>query len=134
MPNKQSAKEWLTIAKHDLKAAELLFNNLHYTDTIGYMLQQSLEKMLKSIAAFNNERIKKTHDLVEVFDTTRDVISLEEGEIENLEIATAYYVESRYPNAYFTPPKKEEIKKILDFANKLFKIICDALQIEKEKI
>ena len=63
MPNRQNAGEWLTIAKHDLTAAGVLFENDHFTDTIGYMLQQALEKMLKSVAAYHNQRIKKTQTL-----------------------------------------------------------------------
>ena len=130
MPNKQSAGEWLIIAKHDLTAAGVLFENDHYTDTIGYMLQQSLEKMLKSVAAYHNHRIKRTHDLVELYDIARGSISLEETEIEYLESATSYYVENRYPNAYFTLPTKEEIRQTLDFTTELFERICNVLQLE----
>lgn len=67
MPNKQSAGEWLTIAKHDLTA-------------------------------------------------------------------TAYYVENRYPNAFFTLPTKQEIRQTLDFTNELFERICNVLEIEQTKL
>ena len=130
MPNSQSAGEWLTIAKHDLTAAGVLFENDHFTDTIGYMLQQALEKMLKSVAAYHNQRIKRTHDLVELYDIARGSISLEEAEIEYLESATSYYVENRYPNVYFTLPTKEEIRQTLDFTTELFERICNVLQLE----
>jgi len=43
MPNKLSSKEWLKKAFHDLNGAIILFEAQHYTDTIGYILQQSLE-------------------------------------------------------------------------------------------
>jgi HEPN domain-containing protein len=90
--------------------------------------------MLKSIIGYQNQRIKRTHDLVELYDNVRDSISLEETEIEYLESATSYYVENRYPNAYFTLPNKDEIKEILDFANEFFKKICDMLEIEQSKL
>jgi len=35
MPNKTSALEWLIIAYHDLKSAQLLYKVEHYTDSIG---------------------------------------------------------------------------------------------------
>ena len=54
MSNKQSAKEWLEKSYHDLNGAIILFEAKHYTDTIGYVLQQSLEKLLKSILAYDN--------------------------------------------------------------------------------
>jgi HEPN domain-containing protein len=134
MPNRQSAREWLSVAKHDLLAAELLYENNHYTDTIGYMLQQALEKMLKSIPAYNNERIKKSHDLVEIYDIVRGIISLEEEEISYLESATAYYVENRYPNSYFSSPTEEEIKNTLDFGFELLSKICNTLEIEQDTL
>ena len=45
MPNKSLAKEWLVKAYHDLSAAEVLFNAEHFTDSIGFDLQQSIEKV-----------------------------------------------------------------------------------------
>ncbi len=42
MPNKTSAKEWLNIAYHNLKSAQILFENNHYTDSIGNDLQQAI--------------------------------------------------------------------------------------------
>jgi HEPN domain-containing protein len=134
MPNKQSAREWLEIAQHDLKAAGVLFENDHYTDTIGYLLQQSLEKMLKAVSAYHNYRIKKTHDLVEIYDLARTSLSLEEQEVDYLESATIYYVENRYPNAFIALPTKEEIKQILNFARELFTRICTIIGIEQSKL
>ncbi len=42
--NKQAAIEWLRIAYHDLKSAQILFDADHYTDSIGCDLQQAIEK------------------------------------------------------------------------------------------
>jgi len=44
MANKESAVQWLTKAYHDLSSAQVLYDANHYTDTIGYDLQQALEK------------------------------------------------------------------------------------------
>lgn len=46
--NKTSATEWLIIAYHDLKSAQILFAANHYTDSIGNDLQQSIEKIPKT--------------------------------------------------------------------------------------
>ena len=127
MPNRQSAQEWLEIARHDLAAASLLYKNDHYTDTIGFLLQQSIEKMLKAILAFHDKRIRKSHDLVEIYSLVKDYLVIDNFELEYLEAATTYYVENRYPNAYQTLPSREEIKEILDFSYLLIKKINNLL-------
>ncbi|MEA3352217.1 MAG: hypothetical protein U9Q33_00170 [Campylobacterota bacterium] len=42
--NKTSAKEWLKHAHHDLDGPTLLYKEDHFTDTISYVVHQSLEK------------------------------------------------------------------------------------------
>ncbi len=59
MANKPYAIEWLAKSYHDLEGAKLLLNADHYTDTISYVLHQSLEKTLKSILAYENKSIVK---------------------------------------------------------------------------
>ncbi len=78
--NKTAALEWLKISYHDLKSAQILFAANHYTDSIGNDLQQSLEKMLKSIIASKNGKIPKTHDLYELYVLVEEV-NLEEYQI-----------------------------------------------------
>ncbi len=51
MPNKVFAQEWMELAAHNLKGAEILFAADHFTDVIGCELQQALEKALKSLLA-----------------------------------------------------------------------------------
>ena len=59
MANKQAAIEWLTLSYYDLHGAMLMFEAGHYTDTISYVIHQSIEKSLKSVSAFHNNSIKK---------------------------------------------------------------------------
>jgi hypothetical protein len=58
MPNKSSALEWLRIAYHDFLSATILYHAEHFTDSIGNDLQQSIEKILKSISAYGSAPIK----------------------------------------------------------------------------
>ena len=134
MSNKTSAKEWLTIAYHDLKSAKILYEANHFTDSIGNDLQQSLEKILKSILSYENKQIKKSHDLVESYQLVLHSIQLQDNEINFLEQATEYYREDRYPNPHYSLPPREEIKDILDFTEKLFDDVCKKLDIDKGRI
>ncbi len=67
MANKTYAKEWLMFSKKNLDTAKLLYEVNHYEDIIGIELQQSLEKLLKSIFANENIKIPKDHDLVKLY-------------------------------------------------------------------
>ncbi len=129
MPNKTLAKEWLTKAYHDLSSAKVLYDANHFTDTIGITLQQAMEKSLKAILANENRKIKKTHDLIEVYKLTIDFIQFEESEIDLLDVATNYYSHSKYPVPHSSLPEREEIKEVLDFASKLFNRVCCILDI-----
>ncbi|MCF6331154.1 MAG: HEPN domain-containing protein [Sulfurimonas sp.] len=86
--------------------------------------------MLKSMLAFTNSKIPKTHDLFEIYEQI-DELQLEESEIILLYCATEYFKEDRYPNPNYCLPPKEEIKLILDFTEELFYKICKILNIEK---
>ena len=134
MPNKQSTKERLKKSYHDLEGAIILFNSNHYTDTIGYILQQSLEKLLKSILAYENRKINKTHNLVELYESISGKLKLDENDIKNLAIATTYNIKVRYPTPHKKMPKQEEIKEVLDFTEKLFDKVCGILEIDKKEV
>ena len=88
MSNRTLAKEWLVKAYHDLSSAEVLYNANHFTDTIGFDLQQSIEKSLKSFLAFDNKKIRKTHDLTEISALVVGYIQFKDFEIDWLDIAT----------------------------------------------
>ncbi len=134
MPNKTSSIEWLRIAYHDLLSATILYNANHFTDSIGNGIQQSIEKTLKSIPAYNNEQIKKSHDLLEIHKPLADRLPLSDKELKYLELATEYFKEVRYPNPYYSLPSREEIKEALEFATSLFERVCTLLSISAGEI
>ncbi len=131
--NKTAFIEWMMIAYHDYKSAQILFEANHYTDSIGNDLQQAIEKSLKSILAFHNKKIPKTHDLFEIYDSIDDII-LNEYQIDFLDIATEYFKEDRYPNPNYSLPSREEIKQVLDFTEDLLKDICKIFNINFDEI
>ncbi len=134
MANKTYAVEWLTKSNHDLVGAKLLFESGHYTDTIAYVLHQSLEKMLKSILAYEKKPILKTHNLVELYELLSDHILLDEENIYLLSIATTYQTQQRYPVVQNKMPERDEILQILQLSQELFEDICSNLSIDKTLI
>jgi len=134
MANRQYAIEWLIKAKHDLEGARLLIVAEHHTDTISYVLHQSLEKTLKAILAYDNEPIVKTHNLVELYELLSDKIELDDEQTYLLSIATTYQTKQRYPVPHKKLPSKYEIKEIFDFAEKLFGLVSKTLKISDNEI
>lgn len=134
MANKTHAAEWLEKSYHDLDSAKILFESGHYTDTIGYILHQSIEKIFKSWLAYQNVPIVKTHNLIELYEVTDAVLDLNEDEIEFLAIATTYYTKQRYPSPHKRLPPKEEIKAVLDLATGLMESVCQQLGIDTNDI
>ncbi len=132
--NKKASIEWLVIGYHDLKSAQLLFEVNHYTDSIGNDLQQSIEKILKSILAYQNLKILKTHNLYEIYDSIKYKLELQDNELVMLEKATEYFIEDRYPNPNYCLPEKGEIKEMLEFAEELFDRVCNILDIDKSDV
>jgi len=128
MPNKKYAMEWLDKAKHSLEAAKILYEAGHYTDVIGFELQQAVEKILKSIPAFNNRKIKRTHDLSILIRDVSGYIEVKTEYIKLCEIATDYYVIERYPSIMKDLPSSPEIKRVLDMAFDLYRRIRDYIE------
>ena len=134
MANKPYAVEWLTKAHHDLEGARLLVNAGHYTDTISYVLHQSLEKILKAILAYDNKPILKTHNLVELYELLSDKIELDDEKVYLLSIATTYQTKQRYPVAHKKLPPEDEIKEVLSFSEMFFKLVVKTLDIPENEI
>lgn len=134
MANKTYAIEWLKKAYHDLDSANILLVSGHYTDTIGYLYQQSIEKIFKSIIAFANNPIEKTHNLIELNDIIDDCYQLNEDDVIILGIVTTYHTKQRYPSLDKKLPSKESIEKAKELASFLFDETLKKLNIDKSEI
>jgi len=134
MGNSTYAKEWMQFAYKNLVTAKLLFDSDHYEDIIGIELEQFFEKALKSIYAFNNRKIPKSHDLIELLANLEFTKVLLEEEIDLLAIASDYYKDDRYPNPNYELPLREEIERVLKFAQKFFTKVCGVIDTDPDKV
>jgi len=122
MPNRILANDWLESGKKHLEVAEILFKNGHYTDIVGLELQQSIERVLKAILAYNNLSITRTHDLAILLEAVKNEIEFDNDIREQCEIATDYFQDNRYPGggSSFLPSDKE-IGKVIVTADYIYK-------------
>lgn len=131
--NEQAAREWLTKAWHNISGARLFYEANHYTDVTAVELHYGIEKTLKSLLAFENKKMPKTHDVYELYLQVTHFLNLED-DLDLMDQITKYHIEEAYPAPNRHLPPKEEIKKVLDFSDALFKEVCTLLNISMDEI
>lgn len=122
MGNLSAAKEWLSCALKDIEEAELLDKNDFYTDKIGFSLQQACEKCLKALLAYNNQKITKVHDLVELLAQVDTVLNFDEY-VEIMTKLNGFYISSRYPMPILYSPSREKTKSYILKTQELYEMI-----------
>jgi HEPN domain-containing protein len=132
--NETLAVEWLNKAYHHQSSGKILYESGHFTDVIGIDLHYAIEVTLKSILAYENKKIVKTHDLIELYRLLQNKIEFSESELDLLDIVTTYHIRGSYPPKDRRLPSREEIKTVLDFSEKLFSKVCTLLSIPEEKV
>jgi len=132
--NKTAAKEWLTKAWHHLSTAQLLFQLEHYTDIIAIEIHYSVEITLKAFLAYDNSKIFKTHDLIDVYKHIKYYINFDDAELSILEQISEYHIGESYPSSNRNLIPLQEIKDVLEFAEELFDRVCAILNIDKTEI
>ena len=132
--NKTATKEWLTKAWHNLSTARLLYELNHYTDIIAVEIHYAIEKSFKSFLAFENKKIPKSHNLLEIYTYIDDFILFSNDELLLLKDISTYHIEESYPAFNRPLPSRHEIKEGLEFAEKIFKNVCDTLDIKQNEL
>lgn len=132
--NETSAKEWLNKSWHHLSSAKLLFEADHYRDVVAVEIHYASEIALKSILAFENNKIIKTHDLINIYKLVHNKITLTDDELNILDIISEYHIGESYPTPDRNIPSKKEIEEVLDFTIELFNKICTVLNINKDEV
>jgi len=132
--NKTSAQKWIVKAWHNLSGAKIFYKVNHYTDITAVEIHYATEKLLKSLIAYENKKIPRTHNLIELSNLIRDFIEFSKDELDLLDIISEYHIEESYPMPDRALPPKEEIKEVLDFTENLFEKVCEVLKVNINEI
>ena len=117
------AKEWVIKGQHDIENARLLYRDEGYTDTIAFLIQQTIEKYLKGYLIYHDWKLKKTHDLEYLLnEAVKTNVAFEEFTLICRK-ATKYYIDSRYPLGMPIEYTRKEIKESIGEAEKLIEKI-----------
>ncbi len=119
MPNQILSLEWYDFARKNLETAKLLYRENHYTDVISIDIQQAVEKALKAVYAFNNDKIPRIHAIDVLFNYASKYINFEDFDLKSLFIISDYYQSERYPGPKYSMPERDEIIKSIDLAQRI---------------
>ncbi len=109
MKNLKYADKLLQKSQNDLVVLKKLYSDPEVADEIkGFHAQQSAEKMLKVVLAFEGIEFPFTHRLTDLLDLLKDNQIPVPGSFEDLRFLTPFAVEFRYD--YF-----EEVDESIDF-------------------
>ena len=84
--------------------------------------------------AYENKKIIKTHDLIELYVSIKDKIDFNDEELRLMDIITTYHIRGSYPPRDRKIPSREEIKEVLEFTRELFDRVCNILEIDKREV
>ena len=113
-------------AKTDLKVSKNIFEDFENGDdvldleVVMFHLQQSTEKLLKSILAFNKQHFIKTHDIKSlIYACNKNNIKLI-NDIDTLIPLTDFAVEGRYA---IICDDLDDVQKYIEILDKLIKMV-----------
>jgi HEPN domain-containing protein len=134
---REEAKWWIDDAHRSLSIADENFRIAFYEVTVFYC-QQSLEKLLKgSIIAFKKTRPKKTHKLIDLYQTIERTVPLDEELTDFLHTISPYYFTARYPDVAMGLPAgvitKRLAKESLEKTKRIFECFDKKLSGEQSK-
>ena len=132
--NKTSAKDWIIKAWHHFSSGKLLYEANHYTDVIAVDFHYAIEVLLKSFLAYENKKIIKTHDLIEISELVSDYVEFDLEEKKLLILISTYHIRGSYPPKDRKMPSRDELKIVLDYTEQLFDRVCNILEIEKSEL
>jgi HEPN domain-containing protein len=116
MPNRKLALEWFSFAEKNLETALVLNRVNHYTDVIAIDIQQAVEKALKTVYAYNGDKIPRTHSLEILYNYAENRVNLDEVSKKDLLMISDYYQSERYPGPKYFMPDREEIEHSIQVA------------------
>jgi HEPN domain-containing protein len=131
MNDSKNYSQWIEFAKNDLMVAnELNFEKHFVYRAILVHSQQSIEKYLKAFLLFQNEFIRRSHDLLILCKKCEDYDKTFLPFEEELTWISIHYLQSRYPDN-FEDIDLEDVKRSLEIATKFEKFILPKFGLEK---
>ena len=115
-------KNWIKLAKEDLKTAEYNKKGKKYK-VAAFLSQQAAEKALKALAKKKKGEIRKIHDLVIL---GKDV-GISNDLLQKLKELSPVYIYTRYPDVPEIDNIKDKVTSFLETAKEVIKWVEENL-------
>jgi len=129
---KKQVEAWVRFARRDLSAVYEIIEKPDLTGVAAFLCQQAIEKLFKALILKYEKKPARTHNLLALYGTIKEVTNLGLNE-DLLALINDIYVESRYPyddgvSDDWLMPTVEQVKDFLSFANTVEKKIMEELK------
>ncbi|MDR2592928.1 MAG: HEPN domain-containing protein [Chitinispirillales bacterium] len=129
---KKQINAWVRFAQRDLSAVYEIIEKPDLTGVAAFLCQQAIEKFFKALILNYEKPIARTHNLLTLYGTIKEVTNLELNE-DFLVLINDIYLESRYPcdtrlSDDWLMPTVEQVKDFFSFANMVEKKVMEALK------
>lgn len=120
---KEETQAWLTKARDDMAAAQVLFD-AGLTDGACFHSQQAAEKCLKALFEEHGQHVPRTHDLDVLTERIRNFVTVPDEIGQAATFLSSFGVEVRYPG---TDTDLEDATDSLQMANRIVSWIGSCL-------
>jgi HEPN domain-containing protein len=93
---KKQADAWINFAEKDLLTVSEVIEKPELTNIVAFHCQQAIEKIFKAFILENGKLLVKTHNLLTLYGTIKEIMDFELDE-DLLATVNDIYLESRYP-------------------------------------
>ena len=129
--NKPTYVDWILRAQDDEKSAEVLLKEGGVPNTICFLSQQMVEKILKGFLIYKNKGFPKIHQLDSLATKITKEIDSDFQKIEkDAEYLTGFYTTTRYPGDY-PQFSMEEARIAFEKASKIKNFVMDKIYSQK---
>ncbi len=95
MSQRERSKMWLDRVAYDLDTAKAMLQTGRLIYSI-FMCQQSLEKCLKALLAYQDREVVPIHNLRRLAELTEVISEMDEPTLVKLDFLSSYYINARY--------------------------------------
>lgn len=131
MHNTKMAQAWMDAALIDLDVIKEIISNENLTTMTAFHSQQSIEKCLKALLEFNNQKVPKVHNIKKLLTMTQEYIDLK-IDIDLVIKIDTLYIESRYPGDMgllpYGKPTSQDAEEFYNGAKYVFEEIYERVK------
>jgi len=128
LPDSTRFKEWLEMARKDLRGAEILFEHDADYSLVCFHCQQGAEKYLKGYLIFKTGILHEGHNLVKLCRRAASYETRFNSHLRDCAYLNTFYIEARYPAEDPMDITYENTKDCMEIANRIMEDVTSLIK------